>query len=234
VADSSRQQAFAVIFDFDGVIVDSETPEFEAHRQIFASHGLDLTTKEWCACVGLWQSINWFDVLTTRGATTLSRETFLAEKRRIAREVLRMEPLPGIRTLLDDLRARGTPLAVASTSPARWVLPAADALGIRSYFSAIVTGDDVQHRKPAPDVYLLAASRLDVPPTRCVAIEDTRPGLLAAKTAGMQVIVIPHWLTETHDLSEADHRVGSAIELDVDRLRGLAGTSGAAKPNALS
>jgi beta-phosphoglucomutase-like phosphatase (HAD superfamily) len=160
VVDSSHQTAFAVIFDFDGVIIDSETPEFEAHRQIFASHGLDLTTEEWCACVGLWQSVNWFDVLTSRKVTLVSRETFLADKRRIAREVLRMETLPGILDLLNDLRARGIPLAVASTSPARWVLPAADALGIRPYFNAIVTGDDVEHRKPAPDVYLLAASRL--------------------------------------------------------------------------
>ncbi len=218
-----NQHPFAVIFDFDGVILDSETPEFEAHRRIFASHGLDLRSDEWCACVGLWQAINWFDVLTARGATTHSRETFLLEKRRIAREVLRMEPLPGVRALLDDLKAHEIPLAVASTSPARWVLPAAEALGIGHHFNAIVTGDDVEHRKPAPDVYLLAAARLGVSPTHCVAIEDTRPGLLAAKSAGMRVIVIPHWLTETHDLSEADLRVTSAVELDVARLRDLAG-----------
>ncbi|MGH9146646.1 MAG: HAD family hydrolase [Vicinamibacterales bacterium] len=223
LVDPSSQHTFAVIFDFDGVILDSETPEFEAHRQIFASHGLDLTSDEWCDCVGLWQSINWFDVLTARGVTTHSRETFLLEKRRIARDVLRMEPLPGIRPLLDDLRARKIPLAVASTSPARWVLPATEALGIRHHFDAIVSGDDVEHRKPAPDVYLLAAARLGVSPRHCVAIEDTQPGLLAAKSAGMRAIVIPHWLTETHDLSEADLRVTSAVELDVARLQDLAG-----------
>jgi HAD superfamily hydrolase (TIGR01509 family) len=218
-----NQEPFAVIFDFDGVILDSETPEFEAHRQIFASHGLDLTSEEWCTCVGLWQSVNWFDVLTTRCETRHSRETFLTEKRRIAREVLRMEALPGIRALLDDLVAREIPLAVASTSPARWVLPAADAIGVKEHFKAIVTGDDVEHRKPAPDVYQLAASRLNVSPTCCVAIEDTRPGLLAAKAAGMRVIVIPHWLTASHDLSEADLCVGSAVELNVVRLRHLSG-----------
>jgi HAD superfamily hydrolase (TIGR01509 family) len=234
VVDFSHQAAFAVVFDFDGVIIDSETPEFEAHRQIFANHGLDLTTEEWCACVGLWQAINWFDVLTSRGATTLSREAFLTDKRRIAREVLQMETLPGIRDLLNDLTTRGVPLAVASTSPARWVLPAADALGIRPYFNAIVTGDDVERRKPAPDVYLLAASTLGIAPSRCVAIEDTRPGLVAAKTAGMRVIVIPHWLTEKHDLSEADLHVRSADELNVDRLQDLAVVSGSPKPNGPS
>lgn len=226
-------QAFAVIFDFDGVILDSETPEFEAHRQIFASHGVDLTSEEWCRCVGLWQSVNWFDVLNTRTETIHSRETFLTEKRRIAREVLRMEPLPGIRRLLDDLLSEGIPLAVASTSPARWVLPAADALGIREHFGTIVTGDDVDQRKPAPDVYLLAAARLGISPTCCVAIEDTRPGLLAAKAAGMRAIVIPHWLTETHNLSEADLRVDSAAELNVVRLRDLSGILGASKSNGL-
>jgi HAD superfamily hydrolase (TIGR01509 family) len=225
---------FAVIFDFDGVILDSETPEFEAHRQIFASHNLDLTTEEWCACVGLWQSINWYQVLTRRGGITYSRETFLAEKRRIAGEVLRMELLPGIRALLDALSGRGIPMAVASTSPARWVLGAAEALDVRQYFDAIVTGDDVEQKKPAPDAYLQAAAKLGFSPERCVAIEDTRPGLLAAKAAGMRVIVIPHWLTETHDLSEADLRVGSAVELDVGRVGDLAeGKSGAANADGL-
>ena len=135
-----------------------------------------------------------------------------------------MELLPGIRSLLDDLVTEGIPLAVASTSPTRWVLPAADALGIREHFGTIVTGDDVEQRKPAPDVYLLAAARLGISPTRCVAVEDTRPGLLAAKAAGMRAIVIPHWLTETHNLSEADLRVDSATELDVGRLRDLSGS----------
>jgi HAD superfamily hydrolase (TIGR01509 family) len=225
VVESRSQQSFAVIFDFDGVILDSETPEFEAHRQIFARHGLDLTMDEWCGCVGLWQSVNWFDVLTTRGQTTLSREAFVAEKRRIAREVVQMEPLPGIRELLDGLAARRIPTAVASTSPARWVLPAADELGIRQYFTTIVTGDDVERRKPAPDIYVMAAARLGVLPSRCVAIEDTRPGLVAAKTAGMRVVVIPHLLTETHDLADADLRVSSAIELDLERLRDVAETA---------
>ena len=144
-----------------------------------------------------------------------------------------MEPLPGVRGLLDDLVTAGIPLAVASTSPARWVLPAADALGIRQHFNTIVTGDDVERRKPAPDVYLLAAARLGIAPTRCVAIEDTRPGLVAAKAAGMTAIVIPHWLTETHNLSEADLRVDSAAELNVVRLRDLSEILGAPKSTGL-
>ena len=214
---------FAVIFDFDGVIVDSETAEFEAHRRIFSDHGLELGREEWCTCVGLWKAVDWFGVLGERASTQLSEAAFVTEKRRIFREVVKMEPLPGIRSLLEDLAAAGVPLAIASTSPARWVVTAVEEIGIDRYFPVIVTGDEVTNRKPAPDVYLAAADRLGMPPTRCVAIEDTQPGLAAAQAAGMRVVVIPHWLTETHNLERADLRVAGAGELSAERLRSLAG-----------
>jgi HAD superfamily hydrolase (TIGR01509 family) len=221
VPDASAAPRLAIIFDFDGVIVDSETPEFESHRHIFAQHDLELTRDEWCRCVGLWKAVDWFQELTARGATGLSEEAFLAEKRRLSRSFLRMEPLPGIAALLEALTTHAVPTAVASTSPATWVLEAAVALGVHDRFRAFVTGDQVQRRKPAPDVYLAAADRLGVPPARCVAIEDTGPGLAAALAAGMRAVVIPHWLTETHDFGGAHLRVGSAAELTVARLRAL-------------
>ncbi len=211
----------AVIFDFDGVILDSEIPEFEAHRHLFRRHGVELTRDEWSASVGLWKAVDWIGVLSTRSGRTVSEHAFLAEKRRLSREFLKMEALPGIVALLDDLAANAVPAAVASTSPAGWVLEAADALGLRHRFHAFVTGDQVARRKPAPDVYLAAADRLNVAPGRCVAIEDTGPGLAAAKAAGMRAVVVPHWLTENHDFSDADLRVGSVQELSLARLRAL-------------
>lgn len=213
--------SLAVIFDFDGVIVDSEIPEFEAHRHLFRRHGVELTRDEWSASVGLWKAVDWPGVLSTRSGRPVSEEAFLAEKRKLSRDFLKMEALPGIVALLDDLAANAVPAAVASTSPAGWVLEAADALGLRHRFHAFVTGDQVARRKPAPDVYLAAADRLNVAPGRCVAIEDTGPGLAAAKAAGMRAVVVPHWLTENHDFSDADLRVGSVQELSLARLRAL-------------
>jgi beta-phosphoglucomutase-like phosphatase (HAD superfamily) len=97
----------------------------------------------------------------------------------------------------------------------------AGSLGIRPFFRAIVSGEDVRRRKPAPDVYLEAARRLGVDPTRTVAVEDSGPGIAAARAAGMRVVAIPHWLTAKHDLSGADLRVSHAGELTMARLEAL-------------
>jgi HAD superfamily hydrolase (TIGR01509 family) len=124
----------------------------------------------------------------------------------------------GINELIAALSDVGVPTAIASTSPASWVVPAAERIGLGGFFQAIVTGDEVKRRKPAPDVYLEAARRIGAEPSRTVAIEDSAPGIAAARAAGMKTVAIPHWLTEGHDLSAADLRVAHAGELTPDRL----------------
>ena len=214
----------AVIFDFDGLIFDSETPEYESHRQVFASCGVDLTLDEWCSQIGVWSQGHdegWADQLVVRAASAPSREDYLSEKRRIFKDVMPAEPMRGIRDLLSALEAAGVRTAVASTSPSRWVVPSVERLGLQAAFAAVVTGDEVKRRKPAPDVYLEAARRLGVDPAQSVALEDSGPGLTAAKAAGMKAVAIPHWLTERHDLSPADLRVAHAGELTLERLAAL-------------
>ena len=88
-------------------------------------------------------------------------------------------------------------------------------------FDAVVAGDQVKHRKPAPDVYLAAALELGVDPRRSIAIEDSGPGIAAARAAGMKAVAIPHWLTARHDLSGADLTVTDAGQLSLDRLEAL-------------
>ena len=214
----------AVIFDFDGVVLDSETPEFESHRRIYERCGVVLTRDEWCDHIGLWaegHDERWFAQLRDRSPVAPEREVYHAEKRRVFDEVVPREPMRGIRELLTALAAAGVPAAIASSSPARWVVPAVEGLGLRALFGAIVTGDEVSRRKPAPDVYLEAARRLGVDPSRSIAIEDSGSGIAAAKAAGMRTVTIPHWLTEGHDLSGADLRVAHAGELTLVRLATL-------------
>ena len=217
-------QLAAVVFDFDGIILDSETPEYESHRRVFESCGVPLSVDEWCGQIGVWaqgHDEGWADQLCVRAASAPTREAYLAEKRRIFKEVLPREPMRGIRELLEGLITSGIPTAVASTSPSRWVVPAVENLGLRSHFTTIVTGDDVSRRKPAPDVYLEASRRLGAQPEWSVAIEDSSPGIQAAKSAGMKAVAIPHWLTERHDLSAADLKVSHAGELTLERLEAL-------------
>lgn len=214
----------AVIFDFDGVILDSETAEFEAYRRMFERCGGCLTREEWCDQIGVWvegQAERWFGRLRALPGAPPSFEAFDHEKRRLFQELVASEPMAGILDLLDALRSENVPLGVASTSPARWVVPSLERLAIRDRFGAVVTADDVARRKPAPDVYLEAARRLAADPVQTVAIEDSAPGVTAARAAGMKTVAIPHWLTAMHDLSGAHLRVGDARELSVARLAAL-------------
>jgi HAD superfamily hydrolase (TIGR01509 family) len=215
----------AVVFDFDGVMLDSETPEFESHRRIFERCGAALTVDEWCDQIGVWtedHAESWHRRLIDLSVAAPSFAQYEIEKRRIFAELLPPAPMPGIPELLDLLNSAGVPVAIASSSPARWVVPAATRLGIAERVSAIVTADDVSRRKPDPEVYLEALRRLGAAPAHSVAIEDSGPGLAAAVAAGLWAIAIPHRLTVSHDLGRAHLRVSSAAVLTLELLDRLA------------
>jgi HAD superfamily hydrolase (TIGR01509 family) len=216
----------AVIFDFDGIILDSETPEYESHRRIYERCGVTLTVDEWCGVIGTWSEGHdeqWFRRLAAQAPGAPEREIYFAERKRIFEEVVPGAPMRGVLDLLMRLNEAGVPAAIASSAPARWVVGAVERLGIRPMFGAVVTGDEVAHRKPAPDVYVEAARRLGVDPAQSIAIEDSGPGIAAALAAGMKVVAIPHWLTERHDLTGAHLHVTHAGELTLDRLAALIG-----------
>ena len=214
----------AVIFDFDGIVLDSETPEYESHRRIYEQCGITLTVDEWCGVIGTWSEGHdeqWFTRLCEQSSGAPARDAYVAERRRIFDEMVPVGPMRGAQELLTALREAGIPTAIASSAPARWVVGAVERLGVRPLFDAVVTGDEVLHRKPAPDVYLEAARRLHVDPMRAIAIEDSGPGIAAARAAGMKAVAIPHWLTEGHDLRGADLTVAHAGELTLARLAAL-------------
>jgi HAD superfamily hydrolase (TIGR01509 family) len=216
---------FAVIFDFDGTILDSETAEYLSHRRLFADHGVDLSEQEWGTGIGIVQpKTHWWEWLRERTESAPDYEGFREATRRYFREHVKMEPMPGITALLGALVAAEIPRGVASAASARWVLQALDELGLASSFGAIVTGDQVEHSKPAPDVYLEAARRLRMAPEKCIAIEDSGPGLAAARAAGMRTVAIPHRLNRhTHDFDGADLHLSSAACLTMEQLQGLIG-----------
>jgi HAD superfamily hydrolase (TIGR01509 family) len=216
----------AVIFDFDGIVLDSETPEYESHRRIYERHGVTLTVDEWCGVIGTWSEGHdeqWFRRLCERALDAPERDAYFEERRRLFEEIVPADPMRGVRELLTVLRDAHVPAAIASSAPARWVVGAVERLGIGPLFAAVVTGDQVTYRKPAPDVYLTAALRLGADPRQSVAIEDSSTGIAAAKAAGMRTVAIPHWLTERHDLSGADLLVEHAGLLTLDRLDALIG-----------
>jgi HAD superfamily hydrolase (TIGR01509 family) len=127
-------------------------------------------------------------------------------------------PAPGARELLDGLKARGLPLAVASSSRLRWVVTCLAVLGIRRYFDALVCGSMAGPNKPDPAIYLLAARRLGVPAAHCFAVEDSPHGVTAAVAAGMLTVVVETPYTRGLDTGAAQIHVRSLAELDCSFL----------------
>jgi len=128
------------------------------------------------------------------------------------------EPIDGISELLEELKRRGIPVGIASSSAKDFILAVLAKFGIASYFSCVVSGEEVDQGKPAPDVYLEAARQLGADPSRCVVLEDSRNGIIAAKAAGMACIGYVNENSGNQDLSAADRIVRSVREVSIDAL----------------
>jgi HAD superfamily hydrolase (TIGR01509 family) len=186
----------AVIFDFDGLIIDSETPLFDIWSSIYASHGATLTMERWQHALGTQGGFDPFEHLSTTLAETLDRDTLADFVRDEHWRLCGEQPLlPGVRERLAEARTLSLGVAVASSSPSAWVQPWLERHDLLSLFDVVCTRDDVQRVKPAPDLFLLAAERLRMDPETCVVFEDSPNGLRAAHTAGMKTVAIPNRLT---------------------------------------
>lgn len=216
----------AVVFDFDGLVIDSEWAIFETAAAAFAAHGHELTIDAWATIIGtnedddgLW----WRTVCEAAGISGFSQQDFEVAYEAQPRERDQIPLLPGVVALLDQLDADGIPAGIASSSSRRWLERHTDRLGLRARFRTLVGRDVVGGvGKPAPDVYLKACADLGADPARSVALEDSAHGTTAAKAAGMAVVAVPSRITVHNDFSHADLVVDSLLDLDVEQLRALA------------
>ncbi len=209
----------AVIFDLDGLILDVETPDYLSWKETYALHGLELTSDEWTAAIGH-QTRDLYGPLTALGFDPAA----LRETRHHRLVALRDECLQvrlGFDTLVTRLARAGIRRGLASNSDFARVHRVVTQLGICDFLDAMAGGNEVPRRKPAPDLYLLAVSRLGVAPYRCVAVEDSQPGIEAAKAAGLTCIAVPNLFTQHQDLSWADLILASLDEITVETLRAL-------------
>jgi len=213
----------AAIFDCDGLLADTETPDFDAWSMLYAEHGLTLDVRDWAALVGAAKGhelADWHRVLAQAAGPGYDRAAINARRQaHYAQAIETLAPLPGVVALLDALSDARIPAAVASNSERAWVDRVLGITGLAGRFGAIATADEVQHPKPAPDVYLLAARRLNIPPAQCIAFEDSPRGLAAAHAAGMVTVAVPSALTRHLDWAQAHHLVQTLEEVTPESLR---------------
>lgn len=212
----------ALVFDFDGLILDTELPAYLTVKAEFAAHGVDLPLAEWLDIIGRVDHDHWLDWLERVSDVPIQRE--IVHARRLAKHhemVSSKSVLPGVVEVLDQADGLGIPAAVASSSHRAWVDGHLDRLGLLSRFASTVTRDDVERAKPWPDLFLAAMDRLGTAPGETVALEDSHNGCRAAKAAGMVCVVAPNELTRRQDLSHADLVVASLLEVDLGHVATL-------------
>ncbi|HEY3754642.1 MAG TPA: HAD-IA family hydrolase [Opitutaceae bacterium] len=206
-----------LIFDFDGLIIDTESALIDAYAAVHRRHSIPFDRDVFLRSVGHADySFDPWHAFEKRA----DRAELELERRMVNKQLDRLLPLlPGVLSLIDAARESGLPLGVASNSRHPHVEGHLGRLGLRDRFAIISCRDDVPSPKPEPDVYRFALNQLGLPPHSAAAFEDSHTGALAAKRAGLYVVTVPNGSTAHHDFSPADWRVRSLTEVGLSALQ---------------
>lgn len=213
----------ALIFDFDGLILETEESEFRAWQELYAEYQAELVLEEWAVCIG--GGGDTYDPLARLEELVgqpLQREQLLLQRRERRLELLAKETLlPGVEAYINAAKQRGMRLAVASSSSRNWVTSHLERFGILDCFDYIRCGNEVAHKKPEPDLYLAALDGLHVSAKQAIALEDSPNGVRAAQRAGIFCVAIPNIITGQLPLDHADLRLTSMEQMPLDELIAL-------------
>ncbi len=211
----------ALIFDFDGLILDTELPDYASWQEVYHEYGCELAIEDWGQIVGGTGASD-FDPHTNLeqlSGKILDREEVWISRRKQYLDQLYQQPvLPGVVELLDDAERRGLKLGIASSSPENWVRGHLARLGLYQRFEAIKTAEDVQRTKPDPELYAAILQALGAQPEEAIVFEDSPNGVTAAKAAGIFCVAVPNPLTAQLSLAHADLRADSLADITLDRL----------------
>jgi HAD superfamily hydrolase (TIGR01509 family) len=210
----------AIIFDFDGVIIDTETPDLEVWQDFYHSKGLDLPITLWLRRVGYnegdaFDPARHYETLT---GVTLDAAFHQDQRKQYMERCYRQPVLPGVLNLIEQASRAGIRLAIASSSYRDWVDRWLRHHNLSQYFECVMTREDVKHGKPSPDLYLSAIKCLGIPAERCLAIEDSPNGMKAALGAGLRCIAVPNPLTIRLERPEVTLTLTSLADLDLQNL----------------
>jgi HAD superfamily hydrolase (TIGR01509 family) len=209
----------ALLFDFDGLIVDTETPSFASWQEVYRQHGQKLPLERWAAIVGTIGGFEPLDYLEELHGP-VDREAVQARRDEHEISLLEIEELrPGVLEYLEEAQRVGLKTAIVSSSTQQWVNRHLARLEQAEHFDEIVTADlDQARAKPRPTLYLEALKRLGVSANEAIAFEDSPNGVTAAKAAGIFTVAVPNGVTASLGLEEADLRLESLAELPLREL----------------
>lgn len=217
------QQIKALIFDFDGLILDTETPDYQTWQSIYREHGFELPDEEWGKIVGGW-GLSKFDAAAHLSLLSQGRldSVSLRERHRSESSALTLAQtvLPGVLDIVHEAKRTGLKVAIASSSPHSWVDTHAKRLGIFEYFDKIICEDEVGigKTKPNPDLFLLALDQLQVQKNEAIVFEDSPNGVKAARLAGIFVVAVPNPVTSLLSIENANLTLTSLTDLSLQEL----------------
>ncbi len=219
----------ALIFDFDGLILDTETPEFVCWQNMYREHGFELPLEKWGSIIG-GSGHSHFDAAehlshllssSQRAQGRLDPDSLRARNRLESHNmIIGQGPLPGVKDYLEEAKRLGLKLAIASSSSHSWVDDHAKRIGVFDYFDQVIAADDVGlgRTKPNPDLFVTALSRLKVPKEAAIVFEDSPNGVKAANRAGIFVVAVPNSVTSALSLEGADLILKSLSDLTLSQL----------------
>jgi putative hydrolase of the HAD superfamily len=204
-----------LIFDFDGLIIDTEMPCFYAWVELFNHYGFPFTMQDYGKIIGTdHSSYNPAKQLSQLTNGLLLPDEINENVLKRTRELIELQPLlPGVLEFLRTIAQLNLPIALASSSKRDWVEGYLSKLKIRQYFAYVCTFNDVKNVKPNPELYLLALKKMELPASETIAFEDSPNGIKAAKAAGIYCIAIPNQITKTLDTTLADKVADSFFDL---------------------
>jgi HAD superfamily hydrolase (TIGR01509 family) len=209
----------AIIFDFDGLILDTELPEFQSWQEIYEAHGSTLSFAAWATCIGTVGAFDPYVYLEEQLGRAIDRAAVQAQQRQRCDTLIAAQAiLPGVHDYLAEAKRLGLHVGVASSSSRAWVHGHLTRLELNQHFLCIKCRDDVQHPKPDPALYQAAMEALGVQPQEAIALEDSPHGIAAAKRAGLFCVAVPNPLTIQLSLAQADLQIASLADVPLNRL----------------
>lgn len=210
----------SLIFDFDGLILDTEQSELQTWREIYAEYGASLPLEKWALCIGSGaESFDVYGYLEMQAGQPIQREEITIKRRKRYQELIVTETvLPGIEAYLSDAKRLGLKVGLASSSSRQWVYGHLLRLGLTAHFDCIKCGDEVTHKKPDPELYLTVLNELGVEAEQAIALEDSPNGVRAAQRAGIFCVAVPNPVTCQLPLDHADLRLASLADLPLEDL----------------